>query len=154
MGFSDELAGLYARDLARLRAQVELFPNDEAVWVVLPGVVNPAGTLVLHLEGNLREYVGRVLGGIAYVRDRPVEFSARGVSQRELAGRIAEVEGMIPGVVAGLSSEVMEGAYPGEGNGEVTSTQRFLTHMYGHLGWHLGQIDYLRRMLAGGESKA
>ena len=35
--------------------KIEAFPNDEALWQTLPGVMNSAGNLALHIEGNLRE---------------------------------------------------------------------------------------------------
>ncbi len=154
MGFCDELAELYARDLAALRKQVELFADDEMLWKALPGVVNPAGNIVLHLVGNLREYVGRLLGGVAYVRDRPLEFSARGLSKAELLAKLAEVEEMVPGIVRGLSEETLEEMGERPGQDEPRSTRYFLLHLYAHLSWHLGQIDYLRRILGEEHSKA
>jgi hypothetical protein len=77
-----ELAALFARDLQRLRQELDAFPDDAAVWATAPGVTNSAGTLALHLEGNLREYVGRQLGGRAYLRERRAEFSMRSRSRR------------------------------------------------------------------------
>ena len=57
-----ELAALFARDLRRLQQQLDAFPDDATVWATAPGVTNSAATLALHLEGNLREYIGRQLG--------------------------------------------------------------------------------------------
>lgn len=74
MSVASELAKLFGRDLARLRKEIAEFPSDEMLWQTLPGVTNSAGNLALHLEGNLREFIGRQLGGIGYQRDRPLEF--------------------------------------------------------------------------------
>ena len=90
-GFGPELAALYARDLTRLVQELRAFPGTSGIWKVAPGIANAAGTLALHLEGNLREYVGRQIGGLAYERDRPLEFSAHGVDQAELVRRIEAV---------------------------------------------------------------
>ena len=81
---TDDLAPLFRRDLIRLGQQVEAFPTDEMLWRTPAQFTNPPGNLVLHIEGNLREYVGRQLGNTPYVRNRPLEFSTRGVSKRDL----------------------------------------------------------------------
>ena len=83
MSFVEDLAALFARDLTKMVEQIRAFPSDEAFWETPPGITNSAGTLALHINGNLREYVGRQLGGVGYTRDRPAEFSERGVSREE-----------------------------------------------------------------------
>ena len=76
MSLSIELTALFSRDLERVAQEVTAFPSDEALWQTMSGVTNSAGNLALHLEGNIREYIGRQIGGIAYQRERPFEFSA------------------------------------------------------------------------------
>lgn len=144
-----QLAELYHRDLSRLVRQIEAFPSDEMLWQTTPGVTNSAGTLALHLEGNLREYIGRLLGGIAFARDRDSEFSARGLSRAGLAARLKQLSEVIPPVVAALSPEAMEAEYPQVVLQKPLTTAAFLVHLYGHLNWHLGELDYLRRFLSG-----
>jgi hypothetical protein len=146
---STELAALYARDLSRLAQELRAFPDTSAVWRTMPGVTNPAGTLALHLEGNLREYVGRQLGQIAYQRDRPREFSVRGIERAELITRIEAVRDTIPQVIGALSQALLDATYPEPYNGSPISTRQFLIHLSGHLNYHLGQIDYLRRVTTG-----
>jgi hypothetical protein len=147
MTISSDLAPLFHRDLTRLSQEIAAFPNDEGLWQTLPGVTNAAGTLALHLEGNLREYVGRQLGNVPYRRDRPLEFSARGLSRVELGARIAELRSSIPSIIEKLSPEQLVMAYPEPVVGAAMPVQQFLMHLYGHLNWHLGQIEYLRRVL-------
>lgn len=149
MTFSTDLADLFRRDLTTLVRQLEAFPKDELLWQTVPGVANAAGNLVLHLEGNLREYVGRQLGGVPYTRNRPLEFSARDVAKHELARRIREVAELIPAVVGALTPVQLQAEYPQVVLERPLSTHAFLTHLYGHFNWHLGQIDYLRRVLSG-----
>jgi hypothetical protein len=147
--FSDELAALFARDLTRLTPELRAFPDTASLWRVAPGVTNAAGTLALHLEGNLREYVGRLLGGIAYQRDRPLEFSARDVEQDELVRRIEMVREMVPRVIDGQPAAAFDAVYPEPFDGAPIVTRQFLIHLLGHLNYHLGQIDYLRRCTTG-----
>ena len=147
--FAHELAALFARDLTRLRQEIAAFPDEDAIWATAPGVTNSAGTLVLHLEGNLREYVGRQIGGLTYQRDRPAEFSRRGVPQAELVARAERLHADIPPVIRALTPDALERLYPEVVLGIPVSTAQFLAHLLGHLNYHLGQIDYLRRVTTG-----
>lgn len=146
---ASELSALYARDLMRVVQELRAFPDAATVWQTVPGVTNAAGTLALHLEGNLREYIGRQLGKIAYTRQRPLEFSTRGVPQSELVARLESVQEMVPRVIASLSQGQLESTYPEPFYGKPISTRQFLIHLNGHLNYHLGQIDYLRRAVTG-----
>ena len=107
------------------------------------------GTLALHLEGNLCEYVGRQLGGIAYERNRPLEFSARDVAQSELVSRLEAVQSAIPPVIGALDALAFDAPYPELYNGATLTTRQFLLHLLGHLNCHLGQVDCLRRFVTG-----
>jgi hypothetical protein len=146
---SSDFAALYLRDLTRLVQELQAFPDTAACWQTAPGVTNAAGTLALHLEGNLREFIGRQLGQIAFTRDRPREFSERGVTQAELVARIEAVRDTILPVLRTLSSETLDAPYPEPLFGATLSTRMTLIHLNGHLNYHLGQIDYLRRFSTG-----
>ena len=147
--FSSELAALYARDLARLTQQIRAFPDDESLWQTAPGVSNSAGNLALHLEGNLREYIGRQLGSIPYSRARPLEFGQKGLAKEDVIARIEHVHEIVPGVIRGLSSAALDAQYPEQVLGVPMTARQFLVHLLGHLNYHLGQIDYLRRITTG-----
>lgn len=140
------LSGLFRRDLLRLRAQIDAFSSDDALWQTLPGFTNSAGNLALHLEGNLREYIGRQLGRVPYARKRPLEFSAKGIPKVEIVARMDALSRLISEVVASLSDEQMESEYPEVVLEAPMRTQEFLLHLYAHLSWHSGQIDALRRI--------
>lgn len=144
-----EIAALFVRDSKRLVQEIEAFPDDETLWRVCPGISNSAGNLALHLEGNLREFIGRQLGGIDYARRRDLEFSARDVPRDELLERIRPLSAMLGTVVAALTTETLEATHPHQPLGTSMSSQQFLIHVYGHLSYHLGQIDYLRRFFTG-----
>lgn len=146
---STELAALYARDITRLIQELRAFPDTESIWKTAPGVTNSAGTLALHLEGNLREFIGRQIGQIAFKRDRPLEFSARGVAQSELIARLEAVLDVIPGVIDTLSDAELAAIHSELYMEKPIARHQFLVHLNGHLNYHLGQIDYLRRFLTG-----
>jgi hypothetical protein len=143
-----ELSALFTRDLARLARQLDAF-DDAHLWQVLPGVTNSAGNLMLHLNGNLREYIGRQLGLVPYVRDRVREFGATNVPRAELATALAELPTLIPGVLASLAPHRWDELFPEDVLGTPLANRHFVIHLYGHFNYHLGQIDYLRRALSG-----
>jgi len=147
MSITNELAALFRRDLAKFAKQIESFPTDELLWQTLPGVINPAGNLALHIEGNLSEFVGRQLGGLPYQRNRDLEFSSKEGSRADLSARLTKLSESIPAVIEALNAEQLEKEYPQVVLDRPMSTSEFLIHLYGHLNWHLGQLDYLRRLL-------
>ena len=152
MSLNNDLSQLYRRDLTRLIQELQAFPSDELLWQKFAGVSNSAGTLTLHLEGNLSEYIGRQLGNFDYTRRRELEFSTTGVSIAELTPRIAILQERIPSVIGALTPAQLEAPYPERIFDLVLSVQQFLVHLYGHLNYHLGQIDYLRRVLTEGSA--
>jgi hypothetical protein len=145
---SAELSALFARDLARLVRQLEAI-DDAHLWRVAPGVTNSAGNLLLHLNGNLREYIGRQIGGVAYKRDRPREFAATGVPREELGAALGELVSLIPMILGRLTEQQWDNTYPEQVLGEPLTNRQFVVHLFGHFSYHLGQIDYIRRMLSG-----
>ena len=147
MSIANELATLFRRDLAKLSKQIQDFPTDEALWQILPGVTNAGGNLALHIEGNLSEFVGRQLGGLPYQRNRPLEFSSKEGTRAEISARLTKLSESIPAVIEGLTADQLEKEYPEVVLDAAMSTRKFLIHLYGHLNWHLGQVDYLRRLL-------
>ena len=145
---STELTSLYTRDLARLVRQFDAL-DDARLWKAVPGVTNSAGNLLLHLNGNLREFIGRQLGGVPYVRDRPREFAAKNASREVMRAELTELASLIPGVIGRMSEGRWNEVFPENVLGEPLTNRQFVTHLYGHLNYHLGQIDYLRRVLTG-----
>ncbi|AKH16500.1 DinB family protein [Deinococcus soli (ex Cha et al. 2016)] len=144
-----ELRELFVRDLGKLIAELEAYPDDASVWRVRGDIVNPAGTLALHLIGNLSQFVAADLGGVPFVRDREAEFARRDVPRAELIAGLREVSARVVAGLDGLDEarldEVSARQLPGFPEG--MTTRYFLIHLYGHLNWHLGQVDYHRRML-------
>ena len=136
---ADELAALYARDLTRLMEEIAAFPDTATIWQTRAGITNSAGNLALHLEGNLREFIGRLLGKRDYLRDRPREFSDSGIEKTELLERLAAVRDEIPLVSAGLSGDELEARYPQPHGGVTLRTIQMLMHLEGHLNYQIGR---------------
>lgn len=144
-----DLLVLYRRDLRCFIREIEAFPDDATLWRTVPGVANSAGNLALHVAGNLRHFVGTVLGGTSYVRQRDLEFSRREGSRAEVA---AELEAALREVELGLRTltEATQAApYPQVVAGVQPPTGRWLLHLVTHTAFHLGQAGYLRRVLTG-----
>ena len=145
----DAVRTMLIRDLGALDAQVNAYPNDASLWLKPPGISNAAGTLVLHLCGNLRYFVGGVLGKDGYVRNRDAEFAMRDISRDVLSAEIAATIAGVSAAFDGMTPSAIEGEYPvpvGQPPMRVR-TSDMLVHLTAHLTYHLGQIDYHRRLL-------
>ena len=145
--FAADLSALLVRDIDTFIREIELFPDDETVWKTMPGVANSAGTLALHCAGNLQHFVGGLLGGSGYVRDRAREFSQRKGTRAELVAELGRAREAVARSLARLSESTLELEFPEAVGGVTLGTRRFLLHLAVHLGFHLGQVDYLRRLM-------
>jgi uncharacterized damage-inducible protein DinB len=137
------------RELQGFIREVEAFPSDDSVWHTRRGVTNSAGNLALHVCGNLQDFVGRVLGGTSYVRNREQEFSQREGTRADLVAELRKTIGVIESVVPEFTDEAMSGNYPMQLAGKTVNTAAFLVHLAAHLAFHLGQAGYLRRVITG-----
>lgn len=144
----DDLRTVLLRDLRALGLEVRLYPDDATLWQSVPGLTNSGGTLVRHLAGNLRHFVGGVLGKTGYVRDRDAEFSLQGSSRAELAEEVERTIADVDRTLGALTDAGLAEEYPLPLGGKRIQTSRFLTHLAVHLTYHLGQIDYHRRVVA------
>jgi len=145
----DIVQTMVLRELAAVRRSVEAYPNDESVWILPAGLPNAGGTLVLHLAGNLQHYFGALLGGSGYKRDRPAEFSRRDVPRAELLAELDAARVAIERTIPQLTAEVLAAPYPERIGGHLLTTDVFLVHLATHLAYHLGQLDYHRRVVTG-----
>lgn len=146
---ADAVAEVLGRDLERLEEEIKAYPDEESLWRPLPGVENPGGTLANHLAGSLLHHVGAVLGGSGYVRDRRAEFERRDMPRNQLLARIDRARVVVRDVLPELDEEKMAETYP-EAPAEMApvDTGTFLIHLTRHLAYHLGQVNYHRRLVA------
>lgn len=149
MSTAELIGGVLVRDIRALRRELDAYPDEASLWKTTATIPNSAGTLALHLAGNLRHYVGGLLGGSAYVRDRDAEFSRRGVPRAELLADLEAAEREVASATARLTDAQMAAPFPQAVAGKRFSTADMLIHLATHLTYHLGQIDYHRRLVAG-----
>lgn len=141
----EELNELFNRDLERLESELQEISGDN-LWETMPGAVNSVGVLTQHIVGNLNHFIGTALGKTDYARDRNREFTRTGVSTDELINRVKDTSDMIDKVLRSLNDDKLSNSYPMDIPMNY-SIQKFLLHLYGHLNYHLGQVNYLRRNL-------
>lgn len=141
------LEKLFKRDLEKLKLEISAYANEDTLWKTDKKITNCGGNLCLHLIGNLNAFIGAELGQTGYIRQRELEFSQKNVPKLEL---IAQIEGTIETIDSTLKSlpeEALALEYPLLVFKEKTTTGYFLTHLATHLTYHLGQINYHRRLL-------
>ena len=144
---TSELIKIFDRDIARLKSEIEAFTNEDNLWRTAGTTKNPAGNLCLHLTGNLRTYIGKNLGNFDYVRDREAEFSRTGIPKQELVQLIEDTRMVVGASLKNLDEMQLQETYVEELFGAPMSNGFFLIHLIAHLSYHLGQVNYLRRVL-------
>ncbi len=145
--FTGSIIKIIERDLTVLEKEISLYPNESILWITKGEIKNSAGNLCLHLCGNLQHYIGAVLGNTNYIRNRENEFNAKGISKQDLIAEIVRTKNAVIDTMAGLSEESLDQPYPEEVFKVPMTTTYFLIHLTAHLGYHLGQINYHRRLL-------
>jgi hypothetical protein len=143
------VAAIFDRDLRALKREVEAYPDERGLWTQVPGISNVAGTLVLHLAGNLQHYLGARLGGTGYVRDRAAEFARRAVPRSELLREIEVARSAVRVTLSQSAQLDLEAEFPEIVGGTSVSIGDYLVHLTTHFAYHLGQIDYHRRVVTG-----
>ncbi|RTY94101.1 DUF1572 domain-containing protein [Flavobacterium sp. GSP27] len=143
----DTLKMLFIRDLNILKSEIESYENESDIWKTQKGIANSAGNLCLHIIGNLNTYIGAQYGKTGYIRNRPLEFSLKDISRAELLSKIEETIVILVNALNTLSEEDLKMEYPLLVLKNKTSTEFILIHLTTHLAYHLGQINYHRRLL-------
>lgn len=138
---------LFKRDLEKLKAEIIAYQKEENIWIVDKNITNSAGNLCLHLVGNLNTFVGVHLGDTDYIRQRDLEFSLKNVPRVTLVQQVEDTMTMIENILHQLTEADLEKEYPVIVFKNKMETGLFLTHLTTHLTYHLGQINYHRRLL-------
>ena len=142
------LVEIFERDLNKLKDEINLYGDENKLWIVKEEISNSAGNLCLHLIGNTNHFIGTTLGKTDYFRDRDGEFASKHISRRDL---IADIEKTIKTVKAALNNlkdEDFDGNFPVEKHGKIVKTDFMLLHLLTHFNYHLGQINYHRRLIS------
>lgn len=138
---------LFTRDLEKLRTEIELYRQEENIWKIEGGIANSAGNLCLHLVGNLNTYIGKEIGKTGYVRNRELEFSLKNVSRTELLGKINDTIHVVNSALDNLNETDLASEYPVLVFENKTSIEYLFVHLATHLTYHLGQVNYHRRLI-------
>lgn len=143
----NNLQQLFTRDLNKLKEEIKFYKDESKLWITEKDISNSAGNLCLHLVGNLNTYIGAVIGETGYIRNRPEEFSAKNISRDTLISSIDKVISVVQDSLSKLPEEHLGKEYPMKVFDKPLTYEQFLLHLSGHLMYHLGQINYHRRLL-------
>lgn len=143
----DELITFFERDLNKLINEIELYKKEENIWRIEKSISNSAGNLTLHLIGNLHTFIGKEIGKTNYVRNRELEFTQKNVPKKELIESIHNTIEMVKKSLSSLTSQDLKKEYPIMKFPTVETNEYLLVHLINHLTYHLGQINYHRRLI-------
>jgi uncharacterized damage-inducible protein DinB len=143
----ESLQVLFERDLKKLKFEIESYENESDIWKTDQSISNSAGNICLHLIGNLNGFVGAQFGNTGFVRQRDLEFSSKSIPRVDLLKEIDQTMLMLDETLLKVTNEQLEAEYPILVFKQNTSTYYFLIHLTTHLAYHLGQINYHRRLL-------
>lgn len=138
---------LFNRDLKRVIKEIEEYNNEVDIWKIKGQINNSAGNICLHLVGNLKTYIGKELGNTNYIRNRELEFSSKNVPRQELIKIVENTIEIITQTLDNLNEDMLATEYPILVFENMTSTEYLLVHLTTHLTYHLGQINYHRRLI-------
>lgn len=141
------LIKLFNRDLNKLIEEIKAYKKEENLWLVSHHVSNSAGNLSLHIIGNLNHFIGSVLGNSGYIRQRDLEFSQKDVPVSEIIEQIESTMIIVENTLSKLTENDLQEEYRRNPFESYMNTEYFLTHLLTHLTYHLGQINYHRRLL-------
>ncbi|MFH6994661.1 DinB family protein [Flavobacterium sp. FlaQc-48] len=143
----ETLKSLFNRDLNKLKIEIESYQNESQIWVTDKNISNSAGNLCLHLIGNINTYIGAEIGKTGYIRDRPIEFSLKDIPKTELITKIEQTILVVNNALDSLTEADLQAIYPQIVFEKEMTTEFFLVHLATHLAYHLGQINYHRRLM-------
>ena len=147
MSMTGELSKLFERDLDRLKQEIEAFKDENNLWIIRGNIQNSAGNLCLHLVGNLNTFIGKNIGQYAYTRDREAEFSLKNVPRQMLLEQVGLVKDKVKLSLSKIDDDTLEEIHFEHRLGTEMTNTFLLIHLVAHLSYHLGQINYLRRMI-------
>lgn len=149
MATIENIQKLIVRDLDRTVEELGLYKDEANLWLKPEGINNSAGNLMLHLCGNLKHFIGALLGDTGYIRKRDEEFSLKDIPATYLKTNLEETKAVVERTLSGMQDNQLEEDFPIEMFGSKQTIGFMLLHLATHLNYHLGQINYHRRLLEG-----
>lgn len=144
---ASDICAIYLRDIEALKAEINAYTDENCMWIIDNNIQNSAGNLCLHLIGNLNHFIGHLIGKTGYLRNREEEFSAKNISREQLIQQLNQTAAVVENSLAHLPSDSLEKTYPIELGGKSGSTEYYLLFFACHFNYHLGQINYHRRLM-------
>ncbi len=141
------LITLFEKELDKLKEELAAYEQDELVWKTSEGISNSGGNLCLHLTGNLQHFIGATLGETGFIRNREAEFKLKNIPRQKLLEEVDNAKQVVTDTLEQLSKKELESEYPLQVFGEPLTTQFFLVYLLKHLSYHIGQINYHRRLV-------
>ncbi|SHH65244.1 DinB family protein [Winogradskyella jejuensis] len=141
------LIKLFNRDLDAVKHELLAYTDENTIWKIDKNISNCAGNLALHLVGNLNHFIGAILGNTNYIRQRDLEFSQKNVPVEEIVKQLEDTKVMIESTLSNLDETDLQKEYRRNPFEDYMTTEYFLMHLKSHLAYHLGQINYHRRLL-------
>ena len=138
---------IFERDIDKLKSEITLFDSEEDLWIIAGDVKNSAGNLAIHLCGNLKHFIGKALGNTGYVRQREKEFSLKNVPKSEILKNIDETKSVVLSTLTGLNEEKLREIFTEKLSLGEVEIEYVLVHLLTHLNYHVGQINYIRRLM-------
>jgi uncharacterized damage-inducible protein DinB len=141
-----------ARKLEQLGARIEtclLQLKEEQIWWRAAENQNAVGNLVLHLAGNVRQWIGHGVAGWPDLRQRDLEFAARNATAAELAQALKS--SLEPAIEVLRSLDPAELDQPLGVQGYQVTKLEGIYHVVEHFSQHTGQIILLTKALTGSD---
>lgn len=137
----------FSKYLGNLRKEISSFKNEADLWKLGDNINNTPGNLALHLCGNLKHNIGAVIGSTGYIRNRDLEFSIKDVSREDILKEIDSTVEMVIPILENLTPADYTKTFPESSHGEEQTNIDALVRLALHFGYHVGQINYHRRIL-------
>ena len=141
------LISLFERELDNLTEEIKAYEQDELLWKIADGINNSGGNLCLHLTGNLQHFIGATLGESGYIRNREAEFKLKNIPKQKLLEEIENTKRIVTDALEQVSKKELDSDFPIQVFDEPLTTEYFLVYLLRHLSYHIGQINYHRRMI-------
>lgn len=138
---------LIEQDWPRLRSSVEPL-TEEQLWWRPNAASNSIGNLILHLDGNMRQWLVASFNRQEDHRDRPSEFAAQGaISASALLNQLGATIDAAAQVLARLTPAELTAQH--EIQGYKVSGLYAVYQVVEHFAMHYGQILYIAKTLSG-----
>lgn len=144
---SETTKTFFSNNLGKLKQEIEAYRDEQKIWATEGSIANSAGNLCLHLVGSLNHFIGRELGGTGYTRNRDAEFSQKGVPRQELVKKIEETIVVVDNAMDSITASQLAQDYPLAMQDKKVTVEYVLLLMVTHVNYHLGQVNYHRRLL-------